>query len=748
MIRDLLKLGIARNTRLHFACWNGSFNIVQLILERALNKSGANKVKNLIDRRNIKGYTALHCATINGHLKIAEYLLSNGADHTIKNNKKETPLDCLLKKHEPQELLELAIKEGFPMLAGLSINAGADVKLVNRDEQFTSPLSRAVDNNNLAVVKVLVENGAVVGFAAAKEGNMVNMLHLASGHCNTEMMEFFIKEGLDVNEADFYDDTALHIVIKSSKSEEVKLAAVELLLANKANINAVGDEGKTPMHIAVKKENLEIARALLDKGSDIKGEAGKELLFLAAENEDFELVRLLIGKGVDINTKNRGGETLLHIAVEKGHLEIVRALLEKNADINAKNQYGNTPLLAAIEKGHLEITRALLDKGADIKGEAGKELLFLAAENEDFELVRLLIGKGVDINTKNRGGETLLHIAVEKGHLEIVRALLEKNADINAKNQYGNTPLLAAIEKGHLEITRALLDKGADINIEDNHGKTALDLAKEKGHTGIVDVFREKELQGKKNEELFTAITKEDLEAVKKAIESGADVNAIGGYGRTPLFVAARNGNLGIVRLLLEHGADVNAANKYGRTPLYVASQGDNLEVVKELLKHGADVNAADKYGSTPLHIAASNGNLKVVRLLLEHGADVNAADKYGWTALRSVVQNDYNKLELIKTLLECENINVNITDENGLTPLYIAVRCDHKEASRLIIQHLVKKNADKPDYLEGEYSVYWGKCKEKLLAEQKREAGEPSEPNNNLLTTSVEAEQQSQVHL
>ncbi|WP_341807987.1 ankyrin repeat domain-containing protein [Wolbachia endosymbiont (group E) of Neria commutata] len=201
MPRGLQKLTIAGNNSLHFACWNGDFEIVRLFLEhqRTLN-SVDDEFKGLVGIQNSEGDTALHYATRNGHLEIAEYLLSSGADHTIQNNKKETPLDCLLKKHEPQELLDLAIQKGFLKLAELSIDAGADVNLINRDEKFTSPLSEAVENNNLAVVQSLVGRGANIRFTASKDSNMVSMLHLAASNCNLEMMEFFIGKGLDVNE--------------------------------------------------------------------------------------------------------------------------------------------------------------------------------------------------------------------------------------------------------------------------------------------------------------------------------------------------------------------------------------------------------------------------------------------------------------------------------------------------------------------------------------------------------------------
>jgi len=60
------------------------------------------------------------------------------------------------------------------------------------------------------------------------------------------------------------------------------------------------------------------------------------------------------------------------------------------------------------------------------------------------------------------------------------------------------------------------------------------------------------------NEQLFAAVRKGDVAAVKTLLEKGADVNAKGPYEQTPLFFAADRGYFEIVNLLVEKGADIN----------------------------------------------------------------------------------------------------------------------------------------------------------------------------------------------
>ncbi len=105
-----------------------------------------------------------------------------------------------------------------------------------------------------------------------------------------------------------------------------------------------------------------------------------------------------------------------------------------------------------------------------------------------------------------------------------------------------------------------------------------------------------------------------------------------------PLFEAVRRGDKATVEVLLTKGAGVNARNEYGWTPLHSAAREGKKDIAQLLLAKGADVNARNKYknehGVTPLHMAANAGHKDIVELLLAKGADVNARDNNGWTPL------------------------------------------------------------------------------------------------------------------
>ncbi len=99
-------------------------------------------------------------------------------------------------------------------------------------------------------------------------------------------------------------------------------------------------------------------------------------------------------------------------------------------------------------------------------------------------------------------------------------------------------------------------------------------------------------------------------------------------------------------------GADVNSPGTlHGTTPLHVAASYSGLNIVKTLVKYGADVLAVDDVGRTILHAAAQGGDAAVVRFLLTPCRDlVNMTDNDGRTALYYAVRA--NSLAAVKTLV------------------------------------------------------------------------------------------------
>jgi len=114
-----------------------------------------------------------------------------------------------------------------------------------------------------------------------------------------------------------------------------------------------------------------------------------------------------------------------------------------------------------------------------------------ASKNGHTESVKILIDKGVDINTTDDVGYTSLSYAALKGHAEVVDLLIEYGAEINIKNHWGGTALVQAVFFGHVDIAKILIDNGANMNVT-IQGDSLVVYAAKNGFDDLVDYLMHK----------------------------------------------------------------------------------------------------------------------------------------------------------------------------------------------------------------------------------------------------------------
>jgi len=87
------------------------------------------------------------------------------------------------------------------------------------------------------------------------------------------------------------------------------------------------------------------------------------------------------------------------------------------------------------------------------------------------------------------------------------------------------------------------------------------------------------------------------------------------------IFNAADQGNIEAVKKHLADGVDVNKKDKAGYTPLHWAAWGGHTEVAELLIAKGAEVNAMSyEFAATPLDLADIHDYVEVKKLLVKHG--------------------------------------------------------------------------------------------------------------------------------
>lgn len=149
------------------------------------------------------------------------------------------------------------------------------------------------------------------------------------------------------------------------------------------------------------------------------------------------------------------------------------------------------------------------------------------------------------------------------------------------------------------------------------------------------------------------------------------------------LLNAAKSGNLNAAKKAIEEGANVNAQNKQLKTALKLTILYNHPDITEFLLKQPkVDIEIKDESGTTSLITAASLGRENTVKLLIEKGSDVNSASQSGSTAL--IVASDQNYPEIVKLLIQ-NGANVNTKDKNRFSAIMAAAKMHHVKIVKML---------------------------------------------------------------
>lgn len=241
-----------------------------------------------------------------------------------------------------------------------------------------------------------------------------------------------------------------------------------------------------------------------------------------------------------------------------------------------------------------------------------------------------------------------------------------------------NVMLLEAAARNDLEEVRRLLESGVSPDSTNEDGLTAL-------HQCCID---------------------DSEEMMKLLIQYGGNPNATDTEKWTPLHAAATCGHLHLVKFLIDAGAELLSVNADGNMPYdlceddttlsYIENEMARRGVTQELIDdtrsdterhmyadlvswqaNGGDLEIRDPANATPLHIASANGYLSVVEFLLDHHASTEVVDDDLWQPLHAAAC--WGHLEVVEMLAQ-NGANINAKTRNGETPFDICEDPDIKE--------------------------------------------------------------------
>ncbi len=476
-----------------------------------------------------------------------------------------------------------------------------------------------------------------------------------------------------------------------------------------------------------------------------------------------ELVELC--KTADVNERDSTGYTPLHVAARFSDVELAEIFLANGADPNAVDNYGNASLdiLAKADRvsqrappGNMyRMASLLLDAKANPhkKDESGKTCYLFAARDGNWELVQAFCDKGTRLKGIADGGENGLHIAaynarraVDKVKTE-QRYVDEKKAEVPGSKRANPRSIeelereLAKAEEfleDYFKTVKAFLDGGVDPDDVNNNGQKPLAIAKSSGANKIAALLDGAYVDGDgENAELAAkaggmslheAVSRKDAEAVRALISLGADVNEISDEerfnGMTPLAVAARVVNTECLEILLAAGADPNFKDGNGMTAAaymfsYITALNVSPDVfienkapkaMKILIDAGLSINdTVDDSFNTLLTCACLSPNRSpgynhlilrniLIDEMIRYGIDVNAANKNGQTALMGACLLEFNENESVMLALLENGARTNVSDGAGNTPLIYAAQNQNKLDAKQITDLLFDFGDTLPD--------------------------------------------------
>ncbi|XP_056617944.1 B-cell lymphoma 3 protein [Triplophysa dalaica] len=266
-----------------------------------------------------------------------------------------------------------------------------------------------------------------------------------------------------------------------SLSSPPPVESSERPLADIAAATHQDEDGDTPLHIAVVKENGELVWWLIEifrrahRDLDIFNNLRQTPLHLAVITHQLNLVKALLDAGADPGALDRHGQTALHLCCEHGEANCLDVILRHylhnpSPHLEIRNYEGLTPLHLAVQNRDKKLAKILLDRGAEINSgdnKSGRSPLMHAVENDCIDMVSLLIESRCDVNAQSYSGNTALHSACGRGRIEIVRLLLKNGADSSLKNNHNDTAIMVANNK---KVSDVLRGKGSVKALSSNNG--------------------------------------------------------------------------------------------------------------------------------------------------------------------------------------------------------------------------------------------------------------------------------------
>ncbi|VVC25448.1 Ion transport domain,Ankyrin repeat-containing domain,Ankyrin repeat [Cinara cedri] len=441
------------NTPLHIAIEHNSLDAVEFLLLYNADPSALNdkkqaalhlavelnrvavlqvmcKFKDRIDigQGGNHGRTALHLAAIHDNDECARILMEGfGADNRQPCHNGYYPIHEAAKNaasRTMEVLLQWAEKRGNSRHQMISFF----------DAEGNVPLHSAVHSGDFKAVELCLKSGAKI---STQQYDLSTPVHLACAQGAIDIVRLMF--GLQPAEkdqclcsCDVQKMTPLHCAAMFDRSE-----IVQYLIEEGADINALDKESRSPLLLAASRSGWRTVTSLIRLGADVqvKDSSKRNVLHLVVMyggrlDEFAHEITMINNQGaleMLLNEKDNTGCSPLHYASRGGHIRSLESLIRLGACVNIKNHNGESPLHFGARYGRYNIVKRLLDseKGAFIINESdgeGLTPLHIASQQGHTKVVQLFLNRGALLHRDHKGRNPL-HLAAMCGHTQTIEIL-------------------------------------------------------------------------------------------------------------------------------------------------------------------------------------------------------------------------------------------------------------------------------------------------------------------------------------
>ncbi len=639
------RLGDCSWTPLHFAAWGGALGASKLLLQRGADATAlADREKHTTDMsqrvvphqlvREMDGHFLARDTT---ELKRLLVEAAGGAAVDLAVSTIDSLIEAV-QANDVDRAAELLDRDG-ELVNRVDREGGSPLTHAvawgfNRRSRGHEPMVRLLVERGVTIglreAVMLRDAGRLRGLLASSDVDArgvdgATALHWAAELGDAEMAELLLDAGADAEALDAHGEPPIQRAAHAGPHKpEAAEDVIDLLLRRGARLD---------VFTAAALGRVEVLTRLLDDDPQRvhhKDRADCTPLYHAAHNGRADAVELLLDRGADIDAPSRGGQ----IAIFTAALHFDRPTAQLLRDRGAKPDM----LSAVLTHDHDAVRKLVESDPALLDHDPGIPPLVFAAMLDDADGLRLLLELGADPHLRDRAGHTAMSVArghhdqatvkvlrewtdllrnVRDGHVDRVKRQLEHaevREQVFQQDKHGNclfgtwatwdayelvdalelygipwTPHLAAMW-GRVDVLERLArEDPAALSAAERHGHTPMHAALRYGRLAAAAWLIERGWDMAATEGdgyVRWAVFGRHPEAVRFAVDHGADVDHLPEHGQTALYHEAKHGRWRMVPLLLELGADPGLKNpETGLSPREVAEQANRSGKLIALLR-------------------------------------------------------------------------------------------------------------------------------------------------------------------